>query len=210
MLFGALCVACFLTFFSFWSAKTSQACLNFQTREGPGTQTLVCPPPYDVPIYPFELTIRVTSNGGRIYPAAEPLVTNHLGQITGNDPRTGRTYELILGSSYWHWTGDRSENGISYPTEGVSVLIKTPARGRRARRGEYTLQIIGSRDGTYDLEISHADIEGCGTTLPIEFSSIPIRALDVHTYVVQYSVTDKVNVIVKHGRLDHRPRKAQA
>jgi hypothetical protein len=97
---------------------------------------------------------------------AELLLNDARGRRLGREPKTGRDYHEIPRASYDSGTGD---------SEGREIEVGRPGAG------PYTLEVIGTATGRYDVAIYMTDVGGQSAT-PIELSNVPTRNGVVHRY----------------------------
>ncbi len=104
-------------------------------------------------------------------PVAELLLTDPRGRRLGVEPGTKRQHAEIPRAGYSEGTG---------PVPGREIEIMRPAEGA------YTLEVIGTHAGGYDVSMYANDIEGQPTTSGVEVSEIPTRAGLTHRYAFEY------------------------
>lgn len=109
----------------------------------------------------------------------ELLITDPLGRKEGYDPATDVLYfDEIPHSGYVEAGLPTLPNDPPEP-ESRELSISIPVEG------EYELEVIGTGEGNYDLEIYAWDREGDESSRIVE--QVPISPNVVHTYVLSYS-----------------------
>jgi hypothetical protein len=142
------------------------------------------PAQYPFPIYGITL---------RLYSPAELLVIAPDGKKTGLDPITGRRYAEIPNSSYQEEGYDNLETGVpnTHPTKFVDLSFG-PAEG------EYTIQVTGTGNGLYSLEVSPRGADGAPLA-STDLKDVPTQPGLVHTYALPYVATPAVPLSLSGG-----------
>ena len=107
-------------------------------------------------------------------PVTELLLTDPRGRRLGFEPNTQRQHAEVPRAGYDEGTG---------PVPGRELEIMRPADGA------YTLEVIGTHAGRYDVSMYANDTEGQPTTAGVELSGIPTRPGLTHRYVFEYAST---------------------
>ena len=110
--------------------------------------------------------------GGDQEPVTELLLTDPRGRRLGFEPGTKRQHAEIPRASYDEGTG---------PVPGRELEIMKPADGG------YTLAVIGTDAGRYDVSIYASDTEGAAISSDAEVSGIPTRPGLTHRYAFEYA-----------------------
>ena len=97
---------------------------------------------------------------------------------TGKDPQVDRIFADIPSSSYETERIDDDVTGAEGPETRIVYV-------GNAMSGEYTLRVVGTENGPYDLELRGVDRELNPST--VRFLDIDIRADSEHRYVIEYS-----------------------
>ena len=111
---------------------------------------------------------------GRSEPAdvSELVLTDPRGRRLGVSPLTKATYKEIPRAYYGAASNEGSELGVPEPAEGV-----------------YTLDVVGTAVGRYDLEFHPSD--GMGDPLgSFQLTELPTRPGTVHRYALSYSASE--------------------
>lgn len=140
---------------------------------------------------------------------AEFVVTDNEGNRFGYDPRTDTTYEEIATSDYWYET-DIASGPEEAPTD---VHVTKYGWILDAAHSPYTIEVIGTSDGEYDLSVLLTETGGESTQL--EFSSTTSDG-EMHSYIINFkgdepgevSVEDKLLAFLdwKRSKLEYMPR----
>ena len=104
-------------------------------------------------------------------PVSELLLTDPRGRRLGFEPATQRPHAEIPRAGYDEGTG---------PVPGRELEIMRPADGA------YTLEVIGTHAGRYDVSMYANDTEGQPTASGVEVSDIPTRPGLTHRYAFEY------------------------
>jgi hypothetical protein len=107
-------------------------------------------------------------------PVSELRLTDPRGRRLGFEPGTQRQHGEIPRASYSEGTG---------PVPGRELEIMRPADGA------YTLEVIGTHAGRYEVSMYASDTAGQPTTSDVEVSDIPTRPGLTHRYVFEYAGT---------------------
>lgn len=105
-------------------------------------------------------------------PVTELLLTDPRGRRLGLEPNTQRQHAEVPRAGYDEGTG---------PVPGRELEIMQPADGA------YTLEVIGTDAGRYDLSMYANDREGQPTASDVELSDIPTRPGLIHRYAFEYT-----------------------
>jgi hypothetical protein len=111
---------------------------------------------------------------------AELLITDPQGRRTGVDPRTGSIYDEIPGAFYSARSLDSDDGSAETLPPVKELYLSAPLDG------SYTIQVIGTGNGSYELEVLTYDTAGdvsYNTTV-----SEQIYAGSVDTYWMEYSL----------------------
>lgn len=140
---------------------------------------------------------------------AEFVVTDSEGKKFGYDPRTDTTYEEIATSDYWH-EADVASGQDQAPAD---VHITKYGWVLDVEDGQYTIEVIGTGSGRYDLSVLLTE-EG-GESTQLEFSSSTSEG-EIHAYLVNFgddennevSNEDKLQAFIdwKRSKLEYMPR----
>jgi len=102
----------------------------------------------------------------------ELLLTDPRGRRLGFEPGTKRRHAEIPRASYDEGTG---------PVAGRELEIMRPTDGA------YTLEVIGTHAGRYDVSMYASDTEGGPTSSGVEVNGIPTRPGLTHRYAFEYA-----------------------
>jgi hypothetical protein len=124
----------------------------------------------------------------RFHSPGELLLTDPSGRRTGINPLTGQSFSEIPSSIYHEFGQDDDETG-EMDANTIKEVEVAPAVD-----GEYKVDVLGTTDGTYALEIRTYDLDlnHSGAT----FEDVPISAGQVHGYRFQFSKAVGSNVDV--------------
>jgi hypothetical protein len=107
-------------------------------------------------------------------PVTELLLTDPRGRRLGLEPNTQRRHAEVPRAGYDEGTG---------PVPGRELEILRPVDGA------YTLEVIGTHAGRYDLSMYANDTDGQPTTSGVELSDIPTGPGLIHRYAFEYAST---------------------
>jgi len=110
---------------------------------------------------------------------AELLITDPQGRRTGVDPRTGITYDEILGAFYSVQSLD-SDDGSGETAHPMKEFYSSDPLD-----GNYTIQVIGTGNGPYTLEVLTYDTAGDPSYNATVSGQIEVDSFD--TYPMDYS-----------------------
>ncbi len=99
------------------------------------------------------LDIRIYAAEGQLEPAAELLLSDPQGRKVGMDPGVRKSYAEIPNAGYEFEGIDDDETGEPGPQTGVVWVLCGPLTG------EYHLAVIGTKEGTYEIEALAFDDE---------------------------------------------------
>jgi hypothetical protein len=105
-------------------------------------------------------------------PVSELLLTDPRGRRLGFEPGTKRQHAEIPRAGYDEGTG---------PVPGRELEIMRPPDGA------YTLEVIGTHAGRYDVSMYASDTEGQPISSDVEVSDIPTRPGLTHRYAFDYA-----------------------
>jgi len=111
---------------------------------------------------------------------AEFVVTDSAGNKFGYDPRTNTTYESVASSDYWHET--QISSGPEEAPKDVHVIKYGWVLD--AVNSPYTIEVIGTGSGEYDLSVLLTE-EG-GESTQLEFASSTNEG-EAHTYFIRFA-----------------------
>jgi hypothetical protein len=131
----------------------------------------------------------------------ELLLTDPQGRRTGMDPRTGQSFRENANSSYTKSLLD-DHGGVPDSNDPVTELhVHAPPAG------DYTLSVIGTGTGTYDLELVALDAAFNDSRGKLQ--DVPITPGEVHTFGVHFDAAGGGNGVALTGSFDgggQRPR----
>lgn len=110
---------------------------------------------------------------------AELLITDPQGRRTGVDPRAGSTYSEIPGTFYSTRSLD-SDDGSGETAHPVKEFYSSSPLD-----GKYTIQVIGTGNGPYTLEVLTYDTAGDPSYNTTVSGQIDVNSVD--TYLLEYS-----------------------
>jgi hypothetical protein len=94
-----------------------------------------------------------------VHSPVDLLITDPNGLMTGLDPTTGTILTQIPGSSYFSQALADDLNN-SKPTTPLAKILYIPAPAS----GTYTIQVLGTGNGSYEIDIASYDDSGTPTT----------------------------------------------
>ena len=129
------------------------------------------------------LDIRIYAAEGQLEPAAELLLTDPQGRKVGMDPAVRKNYAEVPNAAYEFEGIDDDETGEPGPQTGVIWLLCGPLTG------EYRLEVIGTKEGTYEIEVFSFDDESRSTSR--QAGPEPIKAGERHEYKIAWTLKPK-------------------
>lgn len=138
---------------------------------------------------PSALNVRIHPAGERTEPAAEILLIDPKGRKTGMNPLARGSYQEIPNSVYEIEGIDDDETDEDGPSSGIIDIWCQP------EDGAYTLQVIGTADGEYELEVMGVDRTTAPSVRMLE--AMPIAKGVTHRYSIQYSKKPGVPVKIE-------------
>jgi hypothetical protein len=143
-----------------------------QSAKGKAAAADACP-------VPSALNVRIHPAEGQMEPAAEILLTDPKGRKTGINPLVRGNYQEIPYSVYEFEGIDNDETEENGPSSGIIDIWCQP------EDGAYTLQVIGTASGEYELEVMGVDRAKAPSVLML--AATPIAKDVTHRYSIQYS-----------------------
>jgi hypothetical protein len=138
--------------------------------------------------------------GIAFFSPGELVLTDPQGRRTGFDPLTNTSYDEIPQSNYVIYAREDAESGTEASDPMKSIYIHQPITG------EYTLEVIGTGEGKYALEIDTRDIEFNPSNILV--TDVPISTGIVHSYMLNYDKTvgAKIEIFGSYDVGGQRPR----
>jgi hypothetical protein len=127
--------------------------------------------------YQGALDVRIHPAGKNLTPPAELLLSNSRGEKIGRDPRTDQLYSQIPNSYYE--SESLSDTVTDTPGPETRILY---IRGPLTE--EHTLWVIGTKAGTYHLEIRGYDLDL--NPSDVRFLDVKILENQEHRYLIRY------------------------
>ena len=142
----------------------------------------------DLPTPNFQgaLDIRIHSAGNDLTPPAELLLSNSQGDKIGLDPRRDDVYTQIPNSYYESESLSDTVSATAGPQTRILHL-------RGPLKDEYTLWVIGTKDGFYHLEIRGYDRDL--NPSDVRFVDEKILRNAEHRYLIRYEGEEGTKIV---------------
>lgn len=137
------------------------------------------------------LDIRIYPAEGQFQPSAELLLTDPQQRRVGMDPATRKNYAEIPNGAYEFEGIDDDETGEPGPQTGIIWLLCGPLTG------EYKLEVIGTEEGSYELEVFSFDDEYRSTSR--HSGSVAIKPGERHEYKIVWALKPKTTLTLSRN-----------
>jgi hypothetical protein len=141
------------------------------------------------------LDVRLHPTSGALKPPASLLLTDGSGDKAGVDAN-GKKFTDIMDSSYELEGIDDATTGARGPRSVVLRIACQPDAG------EYTLEVIGTAAGEYELEVHALDVRGEVMESRPASIKAAITAGAVHRFVLTYPASPGVALTVERQRTE--------